>query len=264
MLIVSWNVAGLKPALQKIYSDYGTTSSSNGNSSNATTSKTKKSNVDSFANYLRLHGDIGILCLQEHKIPLTQLSSRSEPHRCSTVDGYESFWSCATDQKSRGFNGVVTYAKVGLVQSADSTPFDDPELDNQGRCVMTDHGKFVVFNVYAPNNGQRAANLGNKMKFLFALKSAMDRQREGGKAVVLVGDMNLKIDKRDIYWKYRCLKVDEILGQMKQEDGKEGKGSSSMFPAWKKDIAKHWDEISRVLQTIEVSQVVNEDSIFVL
>jgi len=103
MLIVSWNVAGLKPALQKIHSDYGSSSSSSSSmavaasSSASTKSKNyeigasttkKKDSIDPFANYIRLHGDVDILCLQEHKIPLTQLSSRSEPHRCSSIEGY--------------------------------------------------------------------------------------------------------------------------------------------------------------------------------
>lgn len=97
MLIVSWNVAGLKPALQKIHSDYGSSSSSvaaaaiaSSTKSESTGSSTtkKKDSIDPFANYIRLHGDVDILCLQEHKIPLTQLSSRSEPHRCSSIEGY--------------------------------------------------------------------------------------------------------------------------------------------------------------------------------
>ncbi|KAL7528537.1 hypothetical protein ACHAXR_002502 [Thalassiosira sp. AJA248-18] len=258
MLIVSWNVAGLKPALQRIHSDYGggasgsgatTSSSSGGDGGN--NAKTKSSPADShpFANYLRLHGDIDILCLQEHKIPLTQLSSRSEPHLCSSIPGYESFWSCATDQKARGFNGVCTYAKIGLVQSADSAPLKDPELDNQGRCVMTDHGSFVCFNVYVPHS-RDFETLTKKMKFLNSLHNAMGRQREKGKRVILVGDLNLKIDKKDLYWKTRVLNVDEILDQIKQQnDGKDGKESNT--PAWKSDIAKHWNEIDRVLQSIE-------------
>ena len=40
-----------------------------------------------------------IVCLQEHKIPKSQLSNRSEPKGCAHLDGYESFWSCSTDEK---------------------------------------------------------------------------------------------------------------------------------------------------------------------
>jgi exonuclease III len=293
MLIVSWNVAGLKPALQRIHEDYSvssscasssssSTASSNGvkttteNNANYSSTKNKQANCP-FTNYLQLHGDVDILCLQEHKIPLTQLSSRAEPHRCSTIDGYESFWSCATDAKSRGFNGVVTYAKVGLVQSADSAPLKDVELDSQGRCVMTDHDRFVLFNVYVPNGIHT-----NKMKFLHALQNAMREQRTKGKHVVLVGDMNLKIDKRDIYWKHRVVNVDELLRQQQQQtqheerkqqqciqkteivttdNGNDGIKESPTVPPppppppllskWKMDVQNHWDKITTVLETIE-------------
>ena len=109
MLIVSWNVAGLKPALQKIHSDYGSSSISvaaAASSASSTKSKSeigasakKKDSIDPFANYIRLHGDVDILCLQEHKIPLTQLSSRSEPQRCSSIEGYV-LWISAGDRGS--------------------------------------------------------------------------------------------------------------------------------------------------------------------
>ena len=144
-------------------------------------------------------------------MPHRSLSDRSEPHRCSSVSGYESFWSCASDPKCRGFNGVVTYVRSGLVTSANSTPLGISDLDDQGRCVMTDHGYFVLFNVYAPCGSDSDA-LPRKMRFLNALRDAMDRQRmEFGKRVMLVGDMNLMVDKRDVHWEDRCVNVDEVL-----------------------------------------------------
>ena len=271
MLIVSWNVAGLKPALQRIHSDYGGSGSgsssststsavsSSGSAEGLATTKSSKNNIDPFANYLRLHGDIDILCLQEHKIPYTQLSSRSEPHRCSSIEGYESFWSCVSGNQKSGFNGVVTYVKVGLVQSANCTPLNDPELDNQGRCVMTDHGKFVVFNVYVPCGGG-SQTLPKKMKFLYALSNAMKKQREGeGKHVILVGDMNLKVDKRDVPWGSRSLNVDDVLMKMKmkKDDSEKKECGEEQFPKWKKDLANHWDRIEQVLQTKEVRKKKN-------
>jgi exonuclease III len=259
MLLVSWNVAGLKPALQHIHSDYGANSSSSSSSSSSNDLQQKsntanKKSFDPFANYLRLHGDIDILCIQEHKIPLTQLSGSAEPFRCSSIEGYESFWSCATDTKSRGFNGVVTYAKRGLVQAADSTPFKDPELDNQGRCVMTDHGKVVIFNVYVP-----CGNGPGKMKFLHALREAMDRQRNnGGKHVILMGDMNLKIDKRDVYWLERVLNVNQIIDEVVEQDERNG------LPLWKRQIAEKWSIIDTSLKTIEVRTRVRNIPHFIL
>ena len=61
MLIVSWNVAGLKPALQKIHNDYG---SNGGEAKSKSAAKSSTPPSHPFANYLRLHGDVDILCLQ--------------------------------------------------------------------------------------------------------------------------------------------------------------------------------------------------------
>lgn len=114
---------------------------------------------------------------------------------------------------------------------------------------MTDHGKFVLFNVYVPHGGNTTEGLVNKMKFLNALRACMKRQRERGKAVMLVGDMNAKIDKRDLFWRYRCLNVDEVLEELGQ------KKVDDEVPAWKRDVEKHWGTITSVLQTIEVSMM---------
>ena len=288
MLIVSWNVAGLKPALERIHTDYGADAScsasnklhssqfakptvnvdASGETSSTTGNRDREiqrqhpsttNGSSPFATFLRLHGDVSILCLQEHKIPHSQLSSRSEPHRCSALPGYESFWSCFTDPKARkGFNGVVTYVKTGMVQSADVAPLRDPSLDGEGRCVMTDHGDWVLFNVYVPC-GSDEETLPKKMTFLNALRKSMKRQREEmGKRVVLVGDMNLKHCAKDVYWKYRVLNVDEVLGRMQCtkneiDDNQKENDRNLDFPKWKVDLENQWDRILTVLQSLQVS-----------
>jgi exonuclease III len=56
-----------------------------------------------------------------------------------------------------GFNGVTTYARKGLTLAADPAPLGDPALDGEGRCLLTDHGGFVVLNVYAHATGGEGA-----------------------------------------------------------------------------------------------------------
>jgi exonuclease III len=139
-----------------------------------------------------------IVCLQEHKIPKPQLANRTEPRQLSHVPGYESFWSCCVDDSSRGMNGVCTYARTGSVVRADPAPLaaalngdgggdgngdgenDSCWLNRQGRCVKTDHGTFVLFNVYVPASGGQP--LRNKMKFLNALRRAMQGSRRAGRS----------------------------------------------------------------------------------
>ena len=71
------------------------------------------------------------------------------------VDGYESFWACndGTGSQRQGLNGCATLVrKELLVEAASNAPLDDAELDGEGRCLLTDHGNFVIFNVYVPNS----------------------------------------------------------------------------------------------------------------
>ena len=111
MLIISWNVAGLSTTLDRINASYNpatnTTTSVDGNDKNPAGKKRKRSPTDAFLCFMNRH-QVDVLCVQEHKIPISQLSTRKEPFLCSTVDGFESFWSCCVDKKQRGMNGVVT------------------------------------------------------------------------------------------------------------------------------------------------------------
>eukprot|EP00980_Cylindrotheca_fusiformis_P023817 scaffold11032_cov122-Cylindrotheca_fusiformis.AAC.18 len=229
MLIVSWNVAGLSTTVNRIYDSYGKLNN-------------KKPSV-ALSEYFERHG-ADIVCIQEHKIPLSQLSSRSEPLNCASIENYESFWSCCVDSKKKGLNGVVTYVKKGVgVVSANSTALGSADLDEQGRCIMTDHGKFVLFNVYVPaSSGQP---LSYKMKFLNALRRAMKEQRKKQKHVILVGDLNISHAKLDKFWSDRVLFINDIQKEVLT-------GVASSLPTWKLDLAKAWPRIEEALRTKEV------------
>ncbi len=237
MLIVSWNVAGLKTSVYKIQSHYGDESK-------------KRSDPSAvIGDYFRRH-EADIICIQEAKIPKSSLESRSEPLRCAHVNGYESFWSCCVDSSKRGFNGVVTYCKKGTVVSADSRPFKNPDLDDQGRCVMTDHGTFVIFNVYVPAGGGQP--LSYKMKFLQSLRKAMKNQREKHqKKVVLVGDLNISHAEKDVFWGSRKLAIDDIC----REVNVKSPSTRSALPDWKIDLAKNWPKIEQVLKSRKPQKV---------
>lgn len=233
MLILSWNVAGLSTTVNRIHSSYD---------SPAPKGTKRQPTSAALARFLELHG-ADIACLQEHKIPKQQLSSKSEPRHCSNVTGYESFWSCCVDNNKKGLNGVVTYAKQGSVLRADAAPLGSPDLDAQGRCVMTDHGTFVLFNVYVPASGGQP--LAFKMKFLNALRRSMRKQRqEKQKPVVLVGDLNIAHTEKDIFWKDRVVHVDEVLDVVAE--------SGCDLPRWKVELAEHWPKIEQVLESKEV------------
>ena len=232
----------------------GAAAASDASSSSNATSKQRISRSQSLANYLARHS-ADIFCVQEAKIPLSQLSSRGEPLGCSSISGYESFWcpNNSPDASKRGFNGVCTYSKVGLVQSADCRPLRSDELDDQGRCIMTDHGSFVLFNVYVPAGGGNP--LSCKMKFLNALRRAMKRKREEGKHVILTGDLNIAHKRDDVHWKYRAVDVDAVL-----EEVRGAAATTAAVPKWKRELADKWPLIDATLAAKEVVPVTTKNT----
>lgn len=141
--------------------------------------------------------DADIICIQETKL-------RRQELRADLViaDGYESFVSCTrTSEKGRtGYSGVATFCRVksafssnevalpvraeegftGLLESSQEgkgtmaavaeglEEFSIEELlklDSEGRCIVTDHGHFVLFNIYGPR-----AESDDSERVLFKLK----------------------------------------------------------------------------------------------
>ena len=77
----------------------------------------------------------------------------------------------------------------------------DPELQREGRVLATDHGTFVLFNLYAPNAGERPARarLGFKLQWFAALRERIDKLLDEGREVVVVGDLNIPRSRADVY-----------------------------------------------------------------
>ena len=187
MLIVSWNVAGWEPTLRYVNSHYG-----------------------SLEAYLDRHR-IDILCVQEVKIgkeKLTKAPAAVGAH----LSGWESFWAFSTAK--RGFNGVTTFARKGLTRAADAAPLGDAALDAEGRCVMTEHANFVVFNVYVHTGGDDE-KVALKLRFLAALERRMAVERAKGKRVVLCGDLNIASRGLDVPW--RQVRVPRAALQLEAE-----------------------------------------------
>jgi exonuclease III len=76
----------------------------------------------------------------------------------------------------------------------------DKELKQEGRTLITDHGHYVVVNVYAPNAGQRPerSRLKFKLQWFAALRAKLDHFAGKGKQILLVGDLNIPRSKADV------------------------------------------------------------------
>jgi exonuclease III len=182
------------------------------------------------------------------------------------VKGYDSFWACNEGEgtQRQGLNGVATFARAGLVHSADSAPLGQADLDREGRCLLTDFGPFVIFNVYVPNNSG-GGRLPYKMRWLHALRAAMAKQRALGKAVILAGDLNMKARPADSHWSYRTLRPHGILAQAEDLPEPVRDVASKLLSCWPKLCATLRRREARPLETknSRTGQVYNKWALFV-
>ncbi|MBN2087881.1 exodeoxyribonuclease III [Candidatus Peregrinibacteria bacterium] len=122
-----------------------------------------------------------VLCLQETKAHPEQLSKALlEP------EGYFSYFHSSSLKK--GYSGVVTYSRkepknveYGLLGE---------KFDAEGRVVMTEFDKFVLFNVYFPNGKASSERLNYKLEFYDAFLKKIDSFKEKGIKVIFCGDVN--------------------------------------------------------------------------
>lgn len=74
-----------------------------------------------------------------------------------------------------GVTGILLHSKSKKTNSTEGTiggldgldefdPCTKKELDSEGRCVVTDHGSFVLFNVYFPNAALDSPRMEFKLK----------------------------------------------------------------------------------------------------
>ena len=325
MLILSWNVAGLSSTVHRIHSNYGQNNNDNAESPldsvndqaamdtqiaheiitiddddddddptyrhdrkrqrRHTASQQSPPQQHALSYFFQRHL-ADIICIQEHKLPLSQLQNRHEPFHCASLHCnknshdittttptccYESFWSCCTDPHARGMNGVVTYVKchaeatttnqwkTTVISANGVTCFPhDTELNSLGRCVITEHGPpssssstdapgFILFNVYVPCGSNTDASLQRKMTFLRALRQCMQQQRQQRqKPIILAGDLNISYQKYDIPDMQRIVYIDELIQEVQQQQPSSSHGAP---PQWKLDICRHWSTIQQILES---------------
>jgi len=213
--LISWNVAGWKKTHEEITRTYNFPTTKSVLSTNKLKRKKPSPSVsEQFQNWLK-QVSVDILFLQETKLKTRDLAG--ELSYLAKIPQWETYWSCNDGKgvQRAGLNGVATFAKIKspvAVIHADSAPLNDPELDKEGRCIMTNHGIFSVFNVYAPNTsgGKR---LGYRLRFLSALRKAMCEQRtRTGQPVILVGDLNLKSRAvLDRHWSRSFIDINRLV-----------------------------------------------------
>lgn len=111
------------------------------------------------------------------------------------------------------------------------------ELDGEGRCIITDHGSFVLFNVYFPNMGDATIRHVYKTAYNRLLEARVRSLRAQGRAVVVVGDLNARASRADAWWADDPTQVPEHVARRMGIHPRRagGGGSEEGAPVWPAD-----------------------------
>lgn len=129
-----------------------------------------------------------ILCIQETKLQLDNLSEELQ-----NINGYYSYFSCA---EKKGYSGVATYTKEKPISVKYGMGIE--RFDSEGRILITELSKFILFNIYFPNGQKDDERLKYKMDFYDALLDYLNKLKVEGKKLIICGDYNTAHNEIDI------------------------------------------------------------------
>lgn len=172
MRIVSWNVNGIRAAYKK-----------------------------GLEGFVRTHKP-DLLCVQETKAHPDQVGPEIK-----SLCGFTSEWASAS---RKGYSGVATFWKQA-VPKAKGIGIGVEEFDSEGRVVITDHGAFLLYNIYFPNGQSRPERQDYKMRFNIKLSEHLQSVRQSGREIIVVGDYNIAPTEMDIFEPQRYTAVSGFL-----------------------------------------------------
>ena len=125
-----------------------------------------------------------VLCLQEVKASAEQI-----PEGLCELSGYHCYW-----------HGQKGYSGVALHVSRETFPrrprYEHPEFDHESRIVTATMGQTTFASIYVPNGGK---DFPAKVRFLDALDAFAANAAGRGIALVLMGDLNVAREERDVH-----------------------------------------------------------------
>ncbi len=162
MKIYSWNVNGIRSALKQGFLDW-----------------LKQTDPD-------------VLNLQEIRAEWEQVDPVA---RYEIAQRYDVCWFPSTAKK--GYAGTATLTRKGL-------PFVHvrglglPDVDAEGRIVVSTHADFTLIAGYFPNAGEGLARLPFKQQFATDLSRLIRERHERGEKLIVVGDLNVAPEEIDL------------------------------------------------------------------
>jgi len=206
--LISWNVNGIRAAEKK-----------------------------GFLDWLRDCGG-DVVAIQETKAHPDQLSK--------ALLGPEGFAAefCAAEKK--GYSGVATYSRVRPLRTV--AGLGNKTFDADGRTLISEFDKFVLFNIYFPNGGRGPEWVAHKLAFYRHFLKVAQGYMAAGRPVVVTGDVNTSYAEIDIA---RPKENAKISGFMPEERAALGEffaaGLIDTFRALHPDEVKYswWNMVTR-------------------
>lgn len=121
-----------------------------------------------------------VLCLQETKARKEQL-----PQELTETEGYYTYFIAA---EKKGYSGVALYSSIEPENI--KSGIGNKKFDTEGRILIADYKKFMLFNIYFPNGKQSGERLKYKLDFYEAFLKYVDKLKDLGKNIIICGDVN--------------------------------------------------------------------------
>ena len=213
--IVCWNVNSIKACIRRVdCQDLEELLSFLGSPDIACFQETKltKNELDeSLACPASYHAFYSFSRRKKHKAgysgTVTLVRKKSKIPIVDAEEGLSGVWSHANKQSNGDTRNSVANATLPAPSIGGNTgPFDDfivdsevlKDVDSEGRCVITDHEKFVLFNLYCPaitidpleSPEKYELRIQFKRTFLSMLKRRSKSLLNGGRHVIICGDLN--------------------------------------------------------------------------
>ena len=158
MKLISWNVNGLRAAVNKGFDDFF-----------------KKENAD-------------IFCIQETKMQEDQLDENIK----GIFKEYNSYWNSA---EKKGYSGTAIFTKKKPMNVTYGIGIE--ENDKEGRVITLEFENFFMVNCYTPNAKRELERLDYRMVWEDEFRKYLLKLNES-KPVVMCGDLNVAHEEIDL------------------------------------------------------------------
>jgi len=140
-----------------------------------------------------------VVCLQEIKA-----TSEQVPTALCEMEGYWCVW-----HGGKGYSGVGLH--VSKTIAPERPAFLHPPFDYENRALAVEVDGITIASIYVPNGGK---DFPAKVQFLEAMAVYARAFAEGGRPLVLCGDLNVARTERDVHPKERKPRA---IGQLPEE-----------------------------------------------